>query len=81
VLLARLALDRSLHGHGLGGALLAEALARVESATQTVAARFVVADAIDEPAVAFYEHHGFRRLPEALRLVQGLRDIAAALGR
>jgi GNAT superfamily N-acetyltransferase len=81
VLLARLALDRSLHGQGLGGALLAEALARVESATQTVAARFVVADAIDEPAVAFYEHHGFRRLPEALRLVQGLRDIAAALGR
>jgi predicted N-acetyltransferase YhbS len=35
VLLARLALDRSLHGQGLGGALLAEALTRVLAATET----------------------------------------------
>lgn len=79
VLLARLALDHSLHGQGLGGALLAEALQRVLVATETVAARFVVVDAIDEDAARFYEHHGFRRIPETLRLVQKVSDIAAAI--
>jgi len=81
VLLARLALDRSLHGDGLGGALLAEALARVVGVTDTVAARFVVVDAIDNTAAAFYGHHGFRRIPETLRLVQKVADIAASLER
>jgi GNAT superfamily N-acetyltransferase len=80
VLLARLALDLSLHGQRLGGALLAEALARVLVATETVAARFVVVDAIDEHAAAFYEHHGFWRIPATLRLVQKVSDIAEALG-
>jgi predicted N-acetyltransferase YhbS len=69
VLLARLAPDRSLHAQGLGGALLAEALERVLAATETVAARFVVVDAIDEQAAGFYEHHGFRRIPETQRLL------------
>jgi GNAT superfamily N-acetyltransferase len=81
VLLARLALHSSLHGQGLGGALLAEALGRVVAVTDTVAARFAVVDAIDEKAAAFYEHHGFRRIPETLRLVQKVADIAAALER
>ncbi len=80
VLLARLALDRSLHGQGLGGALLAEALERVLAATEIVAARFVVVDAIDEQAAHFYEHHGFRQIPQTLRLVQKVADIGAALG-
>jgi hypothetical protein len=39
VLLARLALDKSLHGQGSGGVLLADALERIVVATQTVAAR------------------------------------------
>lgn len=79
VLLARLALDRSLRDQGLGGALLAEGLDRVVIATRTVAARFVVVDAVDEQVVRFYEHHGFRRIPGTLRLVQRLGDIAVAL--
>ena len=79
MLLARLALDKTLHGQGLGGALLADALARVVVATHTVAARFVVVDAIDASAVAFYEHHGFRRIPETGRLVQRISDVAEAL--
>jgi GNAT superfamily N-acetyltransferase len=77
VLLARLALDKSLQGQGC--VLLADALTRVVVATQTVAARFVVVDAIDDAAAAFYEHHGFRRVPETSRLVQKLSDVAAAL--
>ncbi len=80
VLLARLALDRSHQGSGNGGALLANALARIVVATNIVAARFVVVDALHEKAAGFYEHHGFRRIPDSLRLVQKVSDIAAALG-
>lgn len=79
VLLARLALDTQLHGQGLGGVLLADALARVVAATALVAARFVVVDALHEKAATFYEHHGFRRIPDTLRLVQKISDVAAAL--
>lgn len=79
VLLARLALDRGLQGTGAGGALLADALGRIVVATKTVAARFVVVDALHEGAAGFYEHHGFRRIPGTLRLVQKVSDIAAAI--
>jgi GNAT superfamily N-acetyltransferase len=79
VLLARLALDVSLQGEGAGGALLVDALTRVVVATRSVAARFVVVDALTEPVVGFYEHHGFRRIPGTLRLVQKVSDIAAAI--
>lgn len=79
VLLARLALDRSLQGTGAGGALLADALGRIVDATRTVAARFVVVDALHERSAGFYEHHGFRRIPGTLRLVQKVSDIAAAI--
>jgi len=79
VLLARLAIDERLQGRGLGGALLADALSRVVAATDLVAARFVVVDALNESAAMFYEHHGFRRIPTALRLVQKISDVAAAL--
>jgi len=79
VLLARLALDQAHHGAGAGGALLADALGRIVVATQTVAARFVVVDALHERAATFYEQYGFRRIPGTLRLVQKLSDIAAAI--
>jgi len=45
-----------------------------------VAARFVVVDVLHERA-GFYEHHGFRRIPGKLRLVQKVSDIAAAIDR
>lgn len=79
VLLARLALDQTLHGQGLGGALLADALARVIEATETIGARFVVVDALNATAARFYEHHGFRPIPTTCRLIAKLSDIAAAL--
>jgi Acetyltransferase (GNAT) domain len=71
VLLARLALDRSLQGQGLGGELLVDALSRAVQASEVAAARLVVVDAIDEAAAAFYEHHGFVAVPgNRQRLVQ-----------
>ena len=63
----------------MGGVLLVDALARVVVASRTVAARFVVVDAVDDRAAAFYEHHGFRRVPGTPRLVQKVSDIAAAI--
>ena len=80
VLLARLALDRSLHGRGLGGELLWDALSRAVAAAEIAAARVVVVDSIDSSAAAFYKHHGFVGIPDdPNRLVQRLSDIAAAL--
>ena len=79
VLLARLALHLNLRGQDLGGVLLADALTRVVDATQQVAARVVVVDALTERVAEFYERHGFRRVPGSLVLVQKLTDVEAAL--
>ena len=62
-LIGRLALDESLHGHKLGGVLLAEALQIAAASAITIAAAFVVVDALHERAVGFYLHHGFTMLP------------------
>lgn len=81
VLLARLALDRSLHGQGFGGEALWDALSRAVAAAEIAAARVVVVDAIDASASSFYAHHGFVAVPDnPNRLVQKMSDIAAALG-
>ncbi|MGH9057813.1 MAG: GNAT family N-acetyltransferase [Acidimicrobiales bacterium] len=79
VLLARLALHRSLHGHGLGGQLLLDALERVVDASARAAARLVVVDAIDEQAAAFYRRYGFRDCPDPRRLVRKTSEMGAAL--
>jgi len=80
VLLARLALDHSLHGQGLGGELLWDALSRACAAADIAAARLVVVDAIDARAAAFYRHYGFSAVPgHEHRLVRKVSDVAAAL--
>ena len=80
VMLARLALNVELHGDGLGGELLWDALTRARAASDIAAARLVVVDAISAQAAAFYEHHGFTPIPEnPYRLVQKMSDIASAL--
>jgi predicted N-acetyltransferase YhbS len=82
VLLARLALDRTLHRQGLGGELLWEALSRAVAASRLAAARVIVVDAIDATAARFYQHHGFVPVPgNPHRLIQKVSDVAAALGR
>ncbi len=80
VLLARLAIDRSEQGAGLGGLLLAEALRKAIDAGEAAAARLVVVDAIDDDAVAFYQHHGFVLAPgHDHRLYRRTKDIRASL--
>ena len=61
VRMGRLAVDRAFKGLGLGGALLADALERAIRAE--IAAYALVVDAKDEPAAAFYRHHGLTAFP------------------
>lgn len=58
-LLGRLALDRSLHGQGLGERLLMHALVRIVRAADEGGGRLLVVDAIVDAAAGFYEHFGF----------------------
>jgi GNAT superfamily N-acetyltransferase len=60
VLLARLAIDESARGRGLGSSLLFEALHRAALAAEHAAARLIVVDPIDDDARRFYERWGFR---------------------
>jgi GNAT superfamily N-acetyltransferase len=80
VLLARLAVDRSEQGAGLGGLLLTEALRKAVDAGDAAAARLVVVDAIDDNAVAFYRHHGFVLAPgHDHRLYRRTKEIQASM--
>ena len=81
ILLARLALSHTLHGHGHGGQLLVDALHRALDAVALAGGRLVVVDAIDRAATGFYEHYGFTRLAEHQRLYRKVTDIARDLGR
>jgi GNAT superfamily N-acetyltransferase len=79
VLVSKLALDQKLQGKGLGGSLLVDTLQRLLQATEVVAARLLVVDAIDDHAARFYEHFGFvLTAPGSRRLVQKRSDVAAA---
>lgn len=80
VLLAKFAVDRRYQGQGYGAALLGDVYGRVLAATTIVAARFLVVDALDEKASAFYVHHGFVRMPGTLRLYRKLSDISRDFG-
>jgi predicted GNAT family N-acyltransferase len=74
-LLGRLAVSVELHGRGLGGILLAEALRKAYENSAVVGSSMVVVDAIDDRATRFYRAHGFIRLPESMRLVLPMRAI------
>ena len=75
VRMGRLAVDLEFKGHGLGGALLADALQRAAKAE--IAAYALIVDAKDETAAAFYRHHGFIALPSSpLRLFLPLATVA-----
>ena len=65
VRMGRLAVDQAFKGMGLGGALLADALAR--AARSEIAAYALLVDAKDEVAAAFYIHNGFIELPDSPR--------------
>lgn len=80
-LLGRLALDRTLHGQGLGSQLLIDALGRIVSACSKGGGRVIVVDAIDDAAAAFYKHHDLTPVAGTNRLVMKVATARAALSQ
>jgi GNAT superfamily N-acetyltransferase len=79
ILLARLAVDRSVHGSGLGGWLLRDALTRSLAVSEQLGIHAVVVDALDVEAKAFYERFGFLPLTDnPMQLFLPLSTIRAA---
>lgn len=69
LLIGRLAIDHDFQGMGLGTDLLADALRRCMAASEVVGVRGIIAHAIDEEAVRYYERHGFLRSPLGERVM------------
>jgi len=79
ILLARLAVDASLQGKGVGPALLKDALRRAAQAADTIGARAVLVHAKDHNAASFYRHFNFEPSPSdpyhLLLIMKDLRQI------
>jgi GNAT superfamily N-acetyltransferase len=69
LLVGRLAIDRAFRGIGLGTELLSDALRRCLAASEIAGVRGVVAHAIDDDAVRFYQRHGFLLSPLGERVM------------
>jgi predicted N-acetyltransferase YhbS len=80
-LIAKLALHRKLHGQGLGGELLYDAIQHLVDVADQGGGRVIVVDAIDDRAAAFYQHHGFTPVKETeRRLVMTVADARRSMG-
>jgi predicted GNAT family N-acyltransferase len=78
-LLGRLAVATEFQGQGVGGILLAKALAKAYESAAQVGSSMVVVDAIDAHAAKFYAAHGFIQLADSMRLLLPMRTIAALI--
>jgi predicted N-acetyltransferase YhbS len=82
IILARLAIDRSVQGKGLGKGLLKDALYRAYSAAQLAGLRAFVVHAKDDAAKAYYMQYDFESLPDnPLHLYRLISDIKRELER
>jgi predicted N-acetyltransferase YhbS len=80
VVLGRLAVDRKLHGRGIGRALVRDAAMRVLQAAEIIGIRGIVVHALSDAAKAFYEHIGFDPSPlDPMTLMITLSDLEASL--
>lgn len=64
-LIARLAITAQHQGTGLGRSLLLDALIRILRASDQLAVRAVIVDALDDRAASFYRYFGFSPSPLA----------------
>lgn len=79
-LLGRLARSKNHSGTGIGDLLVVDALKRAYMVSGDVGSVCMVADAIEEARVTFYEKFGFVRIePQSLRMVLMMDTIAALL--
>ncbi len=60
IILARLAVDVSLHGKGVGADLLHDAVLRCYRVAENIGVRAIMVHALTEEAKGFYAHHGFK---------------------
>jgi predicted N-acetyltransferase YhbS len=63
IILARLAVDQSCQGQGLGYSLLPDGLLRCQAAAGYIGAKVILVHALSDKAKAFYEYFGFRTSP------------------
>lgn len=84
IYLVALAVDKSLQGQGLGGALLADALAKSVGISQTIGAAAIILDVNEDGnqarRMAFYQNLGFAKIDPAgnpNRLFLSMKDAAA----
>ncbi|HSZ09971.1 MAG TPA: GNAT family N-acetyltransferase [Steroidobacteraceae bacterium] len=82
ILLARLALDISLQGKGIGPALLKDALLRVAQAADLIGARALLVHAKDDNAKGFYEHFDFEPSPsDPYHMLLIMKDLLRLAGK
>lgn len=60
IILARLAVDVSFRGQGLGADLLHDAVLRCYRVAENIGVRAIMVHALTEEAKGFYLHHGFK---------------------
>ena len=63
MIVGRLALDRTLHGEGIGPGLLRDAVLRTAQAAEIAGVRAILVHAISDRAKRFYERYGFVASP------------------
>jgi GNAT superfamily N-acetyltransferase len=80
-LLGRMAVDRSVQGHGTGWRLLAHALYAAYHLSIRIGAHAVVVDPLNERAAAFYMKYGFEPMRGApQRLYMTMKEVGLRLG-
>lgn len=80
ILLARFAVDRAEQGHGLGTAMLLDALGRCAQAAEVAGVRVVLVHAKDDGPRSFYLKHDFEASPvNPLQLMILMKDVRKTL--
>ncbi|MBS1881431.1 MAG: GNAT family N-acetyltransferase [Actinobacteria bacterium] len=80
MLLARLAVDESAHGGGVGAMLLADAIQRTLVVAKETGIRLLLVHAVNEDARSFYLHFGFEASPsDSMNLQLLTKDIRATI--
>jgi GNAT superfamily N-acetyltransferase len=82
MLLARLAVDESVQGGGVGAMLLADAMQRTLLVAEETGIRLLLVHAVNEDARSFYLHYGFEVSPsDPMNLQLLTKDIKATIER
>lgn len=80
VLLARLAVDDTVQGEGVGSMLLADAMRRTLLVAEETGIRLLLVHSVDDRARSFYLHYGFEQSPsDPMNLQLLIKDIRATL--